>query len=235
VSVSTDICANQPSPAASFATTSGIPRHLLKNSGEPLFEPNSELFAWYTGSQTSGNVPAFSILKMSRFLRTRESSPDWAWKKERRTDPTSSSDRRTESAPAVIDCTHGPAKSILVVDDDTEITEVFSAILETHGYDVIKVNRGLDGIQAIRDRDFDAVLCDMVMPGLAGDMFYLAVGKLKPHMCERFIFITGQSDNPTVAAFLHRANRRVLYKPIGMDELLETLFQFLHPSQGAAA
>jgi DNA-binding NtrC family response regulator len=116
-----------------------------------------------------------------------------------------------------------------------DITEVLSAILESHGYDVVKVNRGIDGVQAIMERDFDVVLCDMVMPGLPGDMFYLAVGKVKPHMRERFIFITGQSGNPAVAAFLAQANRRVLYKPISMDELLETLFEALNPSQNAAA
>jgi CheY-like chemotaxis protein len=73
------------------------------------------------------------------------------------------------------------------------------------------------------DADFDAILCDMVMPRLAGDMFYLAISKVKPHLCKRFVFITGHASDPSIAAFLAATQQPVLAKPAGLDHLLGVL------------
>jgi DNA-binding response OmpR family regulator len=37
---------------------------------------------------------------------------------------------------------------ILVIDDDTAITELMSMLLKTHGFDVITANSGTDGVDS---------------------------------------------------------------------------------------
>jgi DNA-binding NarL/FixJ family response regulator len=63
----------------------------------------------------------------------------------------------------------------------------------------------------------------MVMPRMPGDMFYHAVQRAKPHLCERFIFITAHGESPRTQDFLNRVSEMVLMKPFHLDDVLETI------------
>ncbi len=78
---------------------------------------------------------------------------------------------------------------------------------------------GVEGLKKIMADDFDLVICDMVMPSLPGDMFYLAVERTKPRLCRRFIFITGHKGDPKIDAFIRRVGGLMLWKPFQMHEL----------------
>lgn len=110
-----------------------------------------------------------------------------------------------------------------MVDDDVDITEVLGAILKADGYRVEVANRAVDGLLRAMETDFDAIICDMVMPYFPGDMFFLAVAKVKPHLRERFIFISGHGREPSIAAFLVAVQQPVLSKPLRVDDFLEVL------------
>ena len=125
-------------------------------------------------------------------------------------------------------------KSILLLDDDIELADTLKALLEAHNFVVTTVSNGVEGLREVMDLDFDVIICDMVMPSLPGDMFYLAVQKTKPHLCDRFVFITGHSDNPRVDAFLKRTNGHVLIKPVLSDELVPMISQVLKRTSAAS-
>ena len=59
--------------------------------------------------------------------------------------------------------------------------------LEIHGYRVTTALNGMEGVQQILAADFDAILCNMMMPNFPEDMFYRAVQQSRPHLCYRFI------------------------------------------------
>ena len=111
----------------------------------------------------------------------------------------------------------------MLLDDDIELCEVLMAVLGESGYEVTAVHRGLEGVRAIVTRDYDAIVCDMMMPTMPGDMFYFAVQRLKPHLCSRFIFITGHQGAPKVEAFLSSVAARTLYKPLTIEKLLASI------------
>ena len=113
--------------------------------------------------------------------------------------------------------------TVLIVDDDLEMLEALEVYLHHCGFKVKTANRGVDGLRCAMDTDFDAILCDMVMPRFPGDMFYLAISKVKPHLCKRFVFITGHAGDPSVAAFIAATQQPVLTKPAGLDHLLGVL------------
>jgi DNA-binding NtrC family response regulator len=114
-------------------------------------------------------------------------------------------------------------KRILLLDDDIDLADALKGLLESRNYIVTTVKNGAEGLREIMALDFDVIMCDMVMPSMAGDMFFLAVQKTKPHLCDRFVFLTGHSDIPRVTEFIQRVNGVVLYKPVSSKELVRTI------------
>ncbi len=114
-------------------------------------------------------------------------------------------------------------KSILLLDDDVELADTLKTLLETHNYIVTIAKNGVEGLREVMSLDFDIIMCDMMMPAMPGDMFYLAVERIKPQLCRRFVFLTGHADNPKVSEFLARIKATVLYKPVTNEELIHTI------------
>ena len=114
-------------------------------------------------------------------------------------------------------------RHILVVDDEVELTLAYKQFLEAHDYTVTTAPNGVIALKSILNRDVDAVVCDLKMPQLEGDMFYVTVEKMKPQMCERFIFITGVADNPKFQPFIKKMESQVLLKPVSGEKILEAL------------
>jgi CheY-like chemotaxis protein len=114
-------------------------------------------------------------------------------------------------------------KTVLVLEDDAAFVDTLKDTLECFGYRVTAVPTGAEGVQQILTSDFDAIVCDMVMPNFPGDMFYLAVQRSRPHLCQRFIFITGQQDNPKIIQFIKQSGCVALWKPFKARRLLDAL------------
>lgn len=114
-------------------------------------------------------------------------------------------------------------KTVLVVEDDVAFAGTLKDALENFNYRVTVVTNGAEGVQQILAADFDAIVCDMVMPHFPGDMFYLAVQRSRPHLCQRFIFITGNRDNPKIIQFIKQSGCAALWKPFEMRQLFDAL------------
>jgi two-component system cell cycle sensor histidine kinase/response regulator CckA len=117
-------------------------------------------------------------------------------------------------------------KRILILEDDAEFNAILQQYLESEEYEVVAVPNGAEGIREILAGDFEAIVCDIMMPNLPGDMFYLAVERMRPHLCSRFIFITGYNDNVKVAEFIDRIEGTVLKKPFHVDDLIDLISFF---------
>ena len=123
-------------------------------------------------------------------------------------------------------------KSILLLDDDIELADTLKLLLESRNFLVTTVKNGVEGLHEVMSMDFDVVMCDMMMPTMPGDMFYLAVQRTKPHLCNRFIFITGHSGNPKIDDFLKKLDAIVLYKHVSTKDLVNAISFVLKKSQG---
>ena len=135
----------------------------------------------------------------------------------------------TVSSPTELDI-----KSILLLDDDEQLSETLKALLEAHNFVVTLARNGVEGVREVMAMDFDVVICDMMMPQMPGDMFYLAVQRTKPQLCDRFIFITGHSGNEKIEAFIKQVNGLVLFKPVQIDELIRMISLAMKRGQAAA-
>jgi DNA-binding response OmpR family regulator len=108
---------------------------------------------------------------------------------------------------------------VLVLEDDAGMREVLAEYLESVPFEVVAVENGLDGLKKVLAEDFDAIVCDMMMPGLSGDLFYLAVERTKPELCSRFVFVTGHSGNEKIKYFIREIGGTILAKPFHMEDL----------------
>jgi DNA-binding response OmpR family regulator len=125
-----------------------------------------------------------------------------------------------------------PPKPILMLEDETSLTEELTPFFAYNGYDLVAVTNGVDGLKQIIARDFSVIICDMMMPNLPGDMFYRAVERTKPQLCKRFIFITGFKGNRDIEEFIGKVNGVMLWKPFQTHELMDAIQVVLQKTGG---
>ena len=121
-----------------------------------------------------------------------------------------------------VDIQSSPRK-VLLLEDDEMFNEVLTEYLRSHSYEVVKARNGVEGVREIMASDFGVIICDIMMPNLPGDMFYLAVQRIKPYLNRRFIFITGHRANPKISAFLDTVESLMFEKPFQLDLLIEAI------------
>lgn len=114
-------------------------------------------------------------------------------------------------------------KKVLLLEDDPAFKEIMTDFLGETGFQVVAVQNGVEGVHQVLASDFEVILCDMMMPTLPGDMFFRAVERMRPHLCDRFVFMTGHRNNAKVNDFISNVNGTILNKPFHVDDLLEMI------------
>ena len=57
---------------------------------------------------------------------------------------------------------------ILVIDDDTAVTDLLSVLLRSQGFDVAATNSSSDGLSSIRENEPNLIVLDLMMPEIDG-------------------------------------------------------------------
>src|SRR3954467_13294443 len=118
-------------------------------------------------------------------------------------------------------------KAILVVDDDQQLASALQWILADENYLVDLAFDGEEAMLKVKAHEYDAVICDLKMPKLRGDDFYLQAKEIRPTLSDRFIFITGFAADPKIALFLTKHDVKYLVKPFPVSGLINCLKQLL--------
>ncbi len=122
-------------------------------------------------------------------------------------------------------------KTILLIEDDREISTTLQKVLESTGYRVIAANNGLDGRRLADHNKPDLVITDMMMPRMGG-FPVLEYLKSQPNP-PRVIMITANEGGR------HRAYAEMLgaddylRKPFPMDVLIDTVQRVLAKPVGS--
>lgn len=111
---------------------------------------------------------------------------------------------------------------ILMVDDDEDIREVVSLILQEEGHDVAQAEDGFDALKQLHHGDHPSViLLDLMMPRLDGEGFMRAL-RSDPHTADiPVIIMSGHRIARQTAAELGAS--ACLVKPIDLDQLLDAI------------
>lgn len=118
-------------------------------------------------------------------------------------------------------------KAILVVDDDKQLASALQWILADRNFLVDIAFDGKEALLKLKVNEYDLVICDLIMPGLRGDEFYLKAREARPDLADRFIFITGFGTDPRIHAFLTRHEVKYLLKPFPVEGLIRCVQEAL--------
>ena len=110
---------------------------------------------------------------------------------------------------------------VLLAEDEASFREILTDFLTESGYTVVPVQSGVEGIREVLAADFAVILCDLMMPGVPGETFYRAVERARPHLCRRFIFMTGHRCDERTNDFIGSISGFVLRKPFQLEKLLD--------------
>ena len=112
---------------------------------------------------------------------------------------------------------------ILVVEDEAAIRRVLVKILseENNAYQLEEAEDGVKGLEAIKNNDYDLVLCDIKMPKMDGVEVLEAAKKVKPEI--PFIMISGHGDLETAVNTMRIGAFDYISKPPDLNRLLTTV------------
>jgi len=118
-------------------------------------------------------------------------------------------------------------KAILVVDDDRQLASALQWILADENFLVDIAFDGEEAMLKVKAHEYDAVICDLKMPKLRGDEFYLKAKESRPSLTDRFIFITGFAADPHIALFFNQHDVKYLVKPFPISVLINCVKELL--------
>ena len=112
---------------------------------------------------------------------------------------------------------------VLIVDDSPTEMYKLTGMLEKHGHQVLKAENGADGVALARQEKPDAVLMDIVMPGLNGFQATRAISRDPDTRAIPIILCTSKSQETDKIWGMRQGARDYIVKPVNKDELLEKI------------
>ncbi|MGE3803349.1 MAG: response regulator transcription factor [Gemmataceae bacterium] len=125
------------------------------------------------------------------------------------------------------------AKTILVVDDDTELSDGLRAVLEKQGFKVMQARDGQQGKQMVYQHHPDLVILDMMMPRMGG---YPVLEHFKGKAdAPPIIMITANEGSRHKAYAEYLGVVEYIRKPFAMEKLLEAVHKGLAQKKAPAS
>lgn len=107
---------------------------------------------------------------------------------------------------------------ILIIDDEPQLRDLATRMLESLGYTVDSVPSGERGLEFVRENPVDLVILDMVMdPGMSGRQTYEAI--LKKYPDQKALVVSGFSESDDVKETLRLGAWGFIEKPYSLTDL----------------
>ncbi|HEX4335705.1 MAG TPA: PAS domain S-box protein [Polyangiaceae bacterium] len=111
---------------------------------------------------------------------------------------------------------------VLVVDDEPLVAALLSRMLATE-HEVSVATSATEALSLLEENLFDAIVCDVMMPGMTGMDLYTVIKEKSPGLAGRMVFVTGGAFVPRVAEFLTSIENPKLDKPLDLKALLKAI------------
>lgn len=109
---------------------------------------------------------------------------------------------------------------VLVVDDDHDLAQLLCEVLTYENCEADVAINGMEAMDNLHAGDYEAILCDLMMPRVDGEALYNDVTRQFPYLADRFLFITGQASHKAgFSDFIYRTGNRLIEKPFDVQEL----------------
>lgn len=118
---------------------------------------------------------------------------------------------------------------ILIVEDDNDINHMLQELLAQHGYETIQAYSGTEAILCMERRQPEAVILDLMLPGMPGEEVLLAVKEKYPQT--GVIVASAKDEVHTRVSLLRMGADDYVIKPFDTEELLARLEAVLRRSR----
>ena len=126
-------------------------------------------------------------------------------------------------------------RKILIVDDDPDIRDALTIILESQGYQVDTANYGADGLKKIASDKPDLLILDLIMPGMGGFAVYKELKNPKrPEWHDiRILILTSLREESSKAKFEEETGMKMavddyVEKPISPSLIIQRVKKLLN-------
>ena len=117
------------------------------------------------------------------------------------------------------------AITILLVEDNKTNQLITQKIITKKGYKCEIANDGLEACKKIDEKDYNLVLMDIMMPIMDGFEASDYISKKKPHI--PIVALTAISEEINKELFVAASIKKVLSKPVNVEELYDTILQLV--------
>ncbi|MGK0204267.1 MAG: signal transduction histidine kinase/ActR/RegA family two-component response regulator, partial [Planctomycetota bacterium] len=116
-------------------------------------------------------------------------------------------------------------RRLLIIDDESLVRATIRRHAEISGWHVDDVESAEDGLSRLMagTTPYDAIVCDMRMPGMSGAEFHDELEKRDSQLLDHTLFVTGDLASNDAVEFTRRCRSSVLVKPFMPSELMERL------------
>jgi PAS domain S-box-containing protein len=122
--------------------------------------------------------------------------------------------------------TNGKFGQILVVDDEVELKNALVQLLNELGYDALGCTSGTEVLKALRERNFDVLLSDLMMPEMDGVALLRTALEIDQNLI--CIIMTGQGTIQTAVDAMKVGAFDYILKPFRLQTLLPVLTRALN-------
>lgn len=123
-------------------------------------------------------------------------------------------------------------QTILIVDDEQDLLDLIEYNLKKVGFDVLKAENGLEGIEMARTYHPHLVLLDIMMPKMDG---FEVVDRMRDDPKLKhipIIFLTARGDEKTEVEGLNKGGDDYITKPISTTKLISRIHAVLRRFEG---
>jgi DNA-binding NtrC family response regulator len=113
---------------------------------------------------------------------------------------------------------------VLVVEDEELLLSFLTTAVERGGVKAVGAASGREALGLLERGEFSAIISDLRMPGgIGGAEIYDWVGQNRPELASRFLFISGNVQDPLALETRKRTGALFIEKPFRIAQLLELI------------
>lgn len=126
----------------------------------------------------------------------------------------------------------GPQKTILAVDDEHDITDMLTLLLESEGYRVLTASGGAEALALLEKDVPDLILLDIMMPDVDGHQVCQGVRARRELAKVPVMMLTAKNDIAHIAQAVDDGADGFIVKPFEVDQFLRLVRFRLEGRQG---
>ena len=119
-------------------------------------------------------------------------------------------------------------KSILIVDDDEDLTNLYETFLKFDGYKVEAFTDPIDALSSFKKDVYDLVLLDLKMPKMNGVELSQELQNIDPDLSFKFITAASKEYIENLETYTPDIEKNIIYKPLWLNEIRTTIYSLLY-------